>query len=175
MTALRNDAVTHRDQADSMNSEGFEVQLAKAEAQERQLCDQIAMHDGWQLIEAERTRLQMINEFDRKLSETNTRSITKKVSELTRAYVTQEADEFFTREAQNLGLEHVRFRATRARQGSQLHKADFRDARSGTKLTEVLSEGEQTSLGFVGFLTEAHFDASKSALSSMIRFPLLII
>ena len=164
VTALRNDAVTHRDQADSMNSEGFEVQLAKAEAQERQLCDQIAMHDGWQLIEAERTRLQMINEFDRKLSETNTRSITKKVSELTRAYVTQEADEFFTREAQNLGLEHVRFRATRARQGSQLHKADFRDARSGTKLTEVLSEGEQTSLGFVGFLTEAHFDASKSAL-----------
>ena len=87
-----------------------------------------------------------------------------KVRELTRTYVTEEADEFFTREAQNLGLEQVRFRATRARQGSQLHKADFRDARTGTKLTDVLSEGEQTSLGFVGFLTEAHFEPSKSAL-----------
>lgn len=164
VTVLREDAVTHRDQAESMNSEGFEAQLAQAEAQERQLCDQIAMRDGRQLIEDERTRLQEKDKLEKKLSETNTGSITKKVGELTRAYVTQAAGEFFIREAQNFGLEHVRFRATKARQGSQLHRAEFRDARSGTKLTDVLSEGEQTSLGFVGFLTEAHFDASKSAL-----------
>lgn len=164
VTVLRNDAVAHRDQADSMNSEGFKVQLAQAEAQERQLRDQIAMRDGRQFIEDERTRLQTIRRFDKKLSETSTRSITVKVGELTRAYVTEEADEFFTCEAQNFGLERVMFRATKARQGSQLHRAQFRGARSGTKLTDVLSEGEQTSLGFVGFLTEAHFDASKSAL-----------
>ena len=164
VTVLREDAVTHRDQAESMNSEGFEAQLAQAEAQERQLCEQIAMRDGRQLIEDERTRLQEKDKLEKKLSETNTGSITKKVGELTRAYVTQAAGEFFIREAQNFGLEHVRFRATKARQGSQLHRAEFRDARSGTKLTDVLSEGEQTSLGFVGFLTEAHFDASKSAL-----------
>lgn len=161
---LRKDAVTHRYQAHRVNVEEFAKQLRQAEAQERQLCDQIAMHDGWQLIEDERTRLQAKEKLEKKLSETNTASITKKVGELTRAYVTQEADEFFTREAQNLGLEHVRFRATSARQGSQFHRTEFRDARSGTKLTDVLSEGEQTSLGFVGFLTEAHFDASKSAL-----------
>lgn len=161
---LRKDAVTHRHQAHRVNVEEFAKQLRQAEAQERQLCDQIAMHDGWQLIEDERTRLQAKEKLEKKLSETNTASITKKVGELTRAYVTQEADEFFTREAQNLGLEHVRFRATSARQGSQFHRTEFRDARSGTKLTDVLSEGEQTSLGFVGFLTEAHFDASKSAL-----------
>lgn len=161
---LRKDAVTHRYQAHRVNVEEFAKQLRQAEAQERQLCDQIAMHDGWQLIEDERTRFQAKEKLEKKLSETNTASITKKVGELTRAYVTQEADEFFTREAQNLGLEHVRFRATSARQGSQFHRTEFRDARSGTKLTDVLSEGEQTSLGFVGFLTEAHFDASKSAL-----------
>ena len=161
---LRKDAVTHRYQAHRVNVEEFAKQLRQAEAQERQLCDQIAMHDGWQLIEDERTRLQAKEKLEKKLSETNTASITKKVGELTRAYVTQEADEFFTREAQNLGLEHVRFRATSARQGSQFHRTEFRDARSGTKLTDVLSEGEQTSLGFVGFLIEAHFDASKSAL-----------
>lgn len=161
---LRKDAVTHRYQAHRVNVEEFAKQLRQAEAQERQLCDQIAMHDGWQLIEDERTRLQAKEKLEKKLSETNTASITKKVGELTRAYVTQEADEFFTREAQNLGLEHVRFRATSARQGSQFHRTEFRDSRSGTKLTDVLSEGEQTSLGFVGFLTEAHFDASKSAL-----------
>ena len=164
VATLRRDATTHRNQADGVNSEGFAKNLAEAEAQELRLQDQIAMRDGWQLIEAECTRLQTIDEFDRKLSEANTRSITKKVGELTRAYVTQEADEFFAREAQNFGLEQVRFKATKARQGSQLHKADLQGARTGTKLTDVLSEGEQTSLGFVGFLTEAHFDASKSAL-----------
>lgn len=161
---LRKDAVTYRDRAHRVNVEEFAKQLRQAEAQERELCDQIAMHDGRQLIEDERTRLQAKEKLENKQSETNTGSITKKVGELTRAYVTQEADEFFTREAQNLGMEHVRFSATSARQGSQLHRAEFRGARSGTKLTDVLSEGEQTSLGFVGFLTEAHFDASKSAL-----------
>lgn len=164
VTVLQQDAVTHCAQADSLNSEDIEKQLAQAEAQERRLCDQIAMRDGQQLIEDERARLQSMDRLSSMLSETNTRSITAKVGELTRTYVTEEADEFFTCEAQNLGLEHVRFRATTARKGAQRHKADFRDARPGTKLTDVLSEGEQTSLGFVGFLTEAHFEASKSAL-----------
>jgi ABC-type proline/glycine betaine transport system ATPase subunit len=45
-----------------------------------------------------------------------------------------------------------------------LHKADFLNARAGTRLVDVLSEGEQTALGFAGFLTEVHFDTSKSAL-----------
>lgn len=164
VATLQRDATTHRNQADSINSEGFAKNLAEAEAQERRLHDQIAMRDGRKLIEDELKRLQDVDKFEKKQTETNTRSITMKVSELTRTYVTEEADEFFTREAQNLGLEHVRFKATKARQGSQLHKADLQGARTGTKLTDVLSEGEQTSLGFVGFLTEAHFDASKSAL-----------
>lgn len=165
VATLRGDATTHRNQANDINSEeGFAKDLAKAEAQERRLLDQIAMRDGRKLIEDELKRLQAIDKFEKKLTETNTRSITMKVSELTRAYVTEAADNFFTREAKNLGLEHVRFKATKARQGTQLHKADFQGACTGAQLTNVLSEGEQTSLGFVGFLTEAHFDASKSAL-----------
>lgn len=164
VATLRRDATTHRNQADDVNSEGFAKNLAEAEAQERRLHDQIAMRDGRKLIEDELKRLQAVDKFEKKQTETNTRSITMKVSELTRTYVTEEADKFFTREAQNLGLEQVKFKATKARQGSQLHKADLQGARTGTKLTDVLSEGEQTSLGFVGFLTEAHFDASKSAL-----------
>lgn len=164
VATLRRDATTHRNQANGVDSEGFAKNLVEAEAQERRLHDQIAMRDGRQLIEDELKRLQAIDNFEKKLTETNTRSITMKVGELTRIYVTEEADEFFTREAQNLGLEQVRFKATKARQGTQLHKADFQGACAGAQLTNVLSEGEQTSLGFVGFLTEAHFDASKSAL-----------
>ncbi len=149
VTALRTMLSPSRIQADSMNSEGFEVQLAKA-AQERQLCDQIAI---W--VATERTRLQMINEFDRSCPRQTPVQLPRK-SELTRAYVIR-GGRVLPRGAESwvwnmLGL------ATRARQGPQLHKADFRDARSGTKLTGGPSEGEQT----WWFFTEAHFDASVS-------------
>lgn len=164
VTSLRKDAVSHRERADNLSPESLAEQLSQAEEQECNLHDQIAMRDGRQLIEDERTRLQRYEMLANKLSEANTRRITLKASELTRKYVTEEAVEYFDREAKHLGLEHVTFGATKARQGSLLHKADFLNACPGTELADVLSEGEQTSLGFAGFLTEAHFDVSKSAL-----------
>lgn len=164
VSALRKEAASCREQGKKVDAESFKQKLAQAKSRECQLRDQIAMRDGRQLIETERTRLQELAKLDERLSETNSRQITEKVKELTQKYVTGKASQYFTREAKKLGLEHVTFGATKARQGSLLHKADFRDACPGTKLADVLSEGEQTSLGFAGFLTEAHFDVSKSAL-----------
>lgn len=164
VATLQEDAVRHRERAKNVDSESYQKQLAEAEVEVRYLRDQIEMRDGRQLIEAERTRLQKVEELTAKFSEANLSSITKKVGELTRTYVTEEASECFTREAELLDLEHVTFKATKARQGAQLHKTVFLNARPKTRLEHVLSEGEQTSLGFAGFLTEAHFDASKSAL-----------
>ena len=40
---------------------------------------------------------------------------------------------------------------------------------SGEATIHVLSEGEQTAAGLAGFLTEVHFDESKSAVILMIR------
>ena len=164
LATLRDGAALHRQRAEEVNAEGFAERLAEAESEERRLRDQIAMRDGRYLIEAERARLQKVAALTAKFSEANTRSITDKVGELTRMYVTEEARDRFTRETDRLGLERVTFKATRARQGALLHRADFLNARPGVKLVEVLSEGEQTALGFAGFLTEAHFDSSKSAL-----------
>lgn len=153
-----------RREAEGVDAEGFAEQLAQAESEERRLRDQLAMRDGRALVEQERERLRELENLNGKFSEANTRSITDKVGELTRAHVTEEARDRFTREADRLGLERVTFRATRARQGALLHKTDFLNARTGARLGDVLSEGEQTALGFAGFLTEAHFEASKSAL-----------
>ncbi|HEX2894102.1 MAG TPA: AAA family ATPase [Marmoricola sp.] len=157
-------ASRRRQEAEGVDAEGFAEQLAQAESEERRLRDQLAMRDGRALIEQERERLRELETLNAKFTEANTRSITDKVGELTRAYVTEEARDRFTREADRLGLERVTFRATRARQGALLHKTDFLNARTGARLGDVLSEGEQTALGFAGFLTEAHFEASKSAL-----------
>lgn len=154
-----------RDQASSIDAADFSERLDQAQAEERRLRDQKAMRDGRALIEAERARLREVAVLNSKFSEANTRAITDKVGELTKKYVTEEARERFTRETERLEVERVTFRATKSRQGQGLlHKADFLNARAGTRLGDVLSEGEQTALGFAGFLTEVHFDASKSAL-----------
>lgn len=153
-----------RQEAESVDEDGFAEHLAQAESEERRLRDQLAMRDGRPLIERERARLRELDRLNDKFSEANTRSITDKVGELTRTYVTEEARDRFTREADRLGLERVTFRATKARQGALFHKTDFLNARTGARLGDVLSEGEQTALGFAGFLTEAHFETSKSSL-----------
>jgi hypothetical protein len=154
-----------REQASSADATDFADRFAQAQTEEGRLRDQIAMRDECSLIEAERARLREIAVLSDKFSETNTRAITDKVAELTKRYVTEEARDRFTRETDRLGLERVTFKSTRSRHGMGLpHKADFLNARAGTRLSDVLSEGEQTALGFAGFLTEVHFDTSKSAL-----------
>lgn len=154
-----------RDQASSIDAADFAGRLAQAQTEEDRLRDQMAMRDGKSQIESERTRLRTLTVLNDKFAETNTRALTEKVGELTKKYVTEEARDRFTRETDRLGLERVTFKATRPRQGiGLLHKADFLNACAGARLGDVLSEGEQTALGFAGFLTEVHFDASKSAL-----------
>lgn len=154
-----------RDQAGLIDAADFTDRLTQAQTEENRLRNQIAMRDGKTLIESERTRLRKLAVLSDKFSETNTRAITDKVGELTKKYVTEEARDRFTRETDRLELERVTFRATRSRQGAGLlHKADFLNASAGARLVDVLSEGEKTALGFAGFLTEVHFDTSKSAL-----------
>ena len=165
ITALAAQEKSLRDQAGSIDAADFAVRLAQAQTEENRPRDQIAMRDGRPQIELERARLLECTVLNDKFSETNTRAITDKVGELTKKYVTEEARDRFTRETDRLELERVTFKATRSRQGmGLLHKADFLNARAGARLGEVLSEGEQTALGFAGFLTEVHFDTSKSAL-----------
>lgn len=165
VTALGAQEKGHRDQAGSIDAADFAGRLVQAQTEENRLRDQIAMRDGKPLIESERARLLKLTVLNDKFSETNTRAITDKVGELTKKYVTEEARDRFTRETDRLELERVTFKATRSRQGmGLLHKADFLNARAGARLGDVLSEGEQTALGFAGFLTEVHFDTSKSAL-----------
>ncbi|WP_285240856.1 AAA family ATPase [Pseudarthrobacter sp. MEB009] len=165
ITALATHEKSLRDKAASIDAADFAERLAQAQTEENRLRDQIAMRDGYAQIKSERARLLECKVLNDRFSETNTRAITDKVGELTKKYVTEEARDRFTRETDRLELERVTFKATRSRQGmGLLHKADFLNAQAGVLLGEVLSEGEQTALGFAGFLTEVHFDTSKSAL-----------
>lgn len=90
--------------------------------------------------------------------------ITKKVLELSEENITEVVRDTFTRETDRLRLERVTIARTRADKGALLHQPKLVGARQKVTLPRVFSEGERTALGLAAFFTEAHLDASKSAL-----------
>ena len=90
--------------------------------------------------------------------------ITRKLSELSEAEVTEVIRDRFTREADRLQLERVTIAKTRAERTALLHQPRLVGARQQVPLPRVFSEGEKTALGLAAFFTEAHLDGSKSAL-----------
>ena len=90
--------------------------------------------------------------------------ITRKISELSAAEVTELIRDRFTRETDRLQLERVTIAKTRAERTALLHQPKLVGARQHVTLPQVFSEGEKTALGLAAFFTEAYLDASKSAL-----------
>jgi hypothetical protein len=90
--------------------------------------------------------------------------ITKMVLELSEENITEVVRDTFTRETDRLYLERVTIAKTRGDRGTLLHQPKLVGARQSATVTRVFSEGEQTALGLAAFFTEAHLDASKSAL-----------
>ncbi len=70
----------------------------------------------------------------------------------------------FTRESHDLRLERVTLDHPGGKKGQLLQRPTLLAAKQDLEVSAVLSEGEQTALGLAGFLTEAHFDETKSAL-----------
>lgn len=93
-----------------------------------------------------------------------TTGITKKILELSEESITEVVRDTFTRETDRLRLERVTIARTRVDKGALLHQPKLVGARQQVTLPRVFSEGERTALGLAAFFTEAHLDASKSAL-----------
>lgn len=90
--------------------------------------------------------------------------ITKKILELSEESITEVVRDTFTRETDRLRLERVTIARTRADRGALLHQPKLVGARQQVTLPRVFSEGERTALGLAAFFTEAHLDASNSAM-----------
>lgn len=117
-----------------------------------------------QTVRAERDRLRERSALEAARRETATTAITRQSTELTRAYVTANVADRFSRESDRLGVERVALTDSGGHKGQLLHRPTFLGATIRADLPKVLSEGEQTALGLAGFFTEAHFDESQSAL-----------
>jgi energy-coupling factor transporter ATP-binding protein EcfA2 len=115
-------------------------------------------------IIAELHRLRARRFLEQNKDSTNTQGISRKAADLTRDHVTTIIRDRFTRESDRLKLERVTLEDVGGRKGTLQHQPIFVGAIQPAQLSKVLSEGEQTALGMAGFFTEAHLEASKSAI-----------
>jgi energy-coupling factor transporter ATP-binding protein EcfA2 len=118
----------------------------------------------WKLIIQEIKRLKERESLEVAKSAAATGPITKKALELSEENITEVVRDTFTRETDRLHLERVTIAKTRGDRGMLLHQPKLVGARQNVTLPRVFSEGERTALGLAAFFTEAHLDASKSAI-----------
>lgn len=115
-------------------------------------------------IEAEIARRKGYEELEAVKREAETKAITRRATELTEKYVTEEVRDRFTRETDRLRLERIHLKSAGGHKGKLHQRPELLGAKTKRPVREVLSEGEQTALGLAGFFTEAFFDQSRSAI-----------
>ena len=163
-TDVRSIAEVEANKATVLNAETVAEQLAANATEQCAARARIALAAGRDAVVAERDRLRQRAQIEAARTEAATKGITDKIGELTRKHVTVAMQDQFSRESDRLDVTRVTLRDTKARLGTLFHRPEFIGATRDAKLPEVLSEGEQTALGLAGFLTEAEFDESRSAL-----------
>lgn len=151
-------------QAAAIDAVSFAHQLQSTSRRVAELQGQTALSASEDAIRHEVRRLQKRARIEAAKKTTDTGSITRKSSDLTRDYVTREVRDRFTRESERLRLRHITLDHTSGVKGRLRHRPALLGAARSTSVTKVLSEGEQTALGLSGFLTEVMFDATKSAV-----------
>jgi hypothetical protein len=115
-------------------------------------------------IEAETARRKAYEELEAAKRDVETQAITRRSTQLTEKFVTEEVRDRFTRETDRLRLERIHLKSAGGHKGKLRQRPELLGAKTKRPVREVLSEGEQTALGLAGFFTEAFFDPSKSGI-----------
>ena len=163
-SALRSKAVKLRTAASQVSDSQYQQQLGDIADELARLEDCALMGAARAAILGEVSRLREKERIEEARRQTNTATITRKSTELTRAFVTSQVRERFTDEARRLRLERVVLEDVGGQKGRLRNKPAFDRAVQNPSLDKVLSEGEQRALGLAGFFTEASLDESRSAL-----------
>jgi hypothetical protein len=150
--------------ATSIDASQFQKTLSELATKKGELEGRKALTDHRGDIEAEIKRLGDRDAIESARRATDTSTITKKCTALTRSHVTSLVRDQFTRETDRLHLERVTLNDLGGHKGKLRHKPALLGAKMPKPVAQVLSEGEQTALGLAGYFTETHFDGSKSAM-----------
>jgi energy-coupling factor transporter ATP-binding protein EcfA2 len=158
-------------QADELDAEAakvdaaqFKLALAKVVADKHEIEGRKILAQNRKQVDAERQRRKQRDSLVEAKRRTVTTAISRKIGELADTYVTAGVRDRFSRESDRLGLERIELKKMSTQKGKIRHIPGLLGATAAESVIDVLSEGEQTALGLAGYFTEAHFDASKSAL-----------
>jgi energy-coupling factor transporter ATP-binding protein EcfA2 len=150
--------------ANTIVNSGFQEAIAELAARRTGLEARRTVNAARADIVAEIARLAERRKITAARDQTDTGGITRKSTEMARDHVTKVILDRFTRESHDLKLERVTLNHPGGRKGQLMQRPALLAARQQADIPAVLSEGEQTALGLAGFLTEAYFDESKSAI-----------
>lgn len=142
-------------EADSSSNPSQKTQL-QAELVQLQERDRLGREVDAVLAEIE--RLSLIQTLEKCITDAETSAITRKSTQLTKAYVSDALCKTFESELQALGLRHlsVVMDPTGGSKGTLYHKVEIRraDGSAVSGVSRVLSEGEQRCIALAAFLAE---------------------
>ena len=162
--ALQTASDTATTLASTINDTEFRETVAGLATKRAELEGRQTARAGREDITKEVARLAERLKIEAARKQTDTSGITRKSTELARDHVTAVILDRFTRESHDLKLERVTLDHPGGRKGQLMQRPALLAAKQDAEIPAVLSEGEQTALGLAGFLTEAYFDETKSAI-----------
>lgn len=162
---LQTNASAAKTEAEGLSDPGIvKARLKAVEAQRKELELLQSIKTDREFVIGEIKRLKEREALESVKSAAATGPITKKILDLSEASITEVVRDTFTRETERLHLDRVTIAMTRGERGTLLHQPKLVGARQEVTLPRVFSEGERTALGLAAFFTEAHLDASRSAI-----------
>ena len=165
LTGLAEAAETAREAVDDLSNPEIVQQRLRVVGRKRQELELLQeLKNSRDAIAGEIARLGEREALEAAKIAAATGPITRKILELSEESITEVVRDTFTRETDRLHLERVTIARTRGDKGALLHQPKLVGARQSVKLPRVFSEGERTALGLAACFTEAHLDASRSAL-----------
>lgn len=142
----------------------FHADLKSIREEKTELQAQLRLAESSNKLAGEVKRMKRLETLKTGRASTDTKSITLKISALTREYANDRVLEQFVRETTGMRLTRVTLQNLGARKGQINQKPSLVGAHKGVAARSVLSEGEQSALGLAGFFTEAELDPTKSAI-----------
>jgi energy-coupling factor transporter ATP-binding protein EcfA2 len=152
------------EQSESIDTSSITIELAAVVKAKGEIEGRLALIGATDTIKVEverkkfRARIEVAKRF------VDTGVITRKITELTRDYVTQPVLEHFVDECDALRVKKVTLNNQPSSKGKVRNRPGLRGSRVAAELVDVLSEGEKNALALAGLLTEIRFDESKSTV-----------
>ena len=149
---------------EALKSDDLDERVGQLREQKAELEDRVLLSTHKANILKRIEQLRELNCLETAIKFTDTQTITRQATKLTREHVGEHIASVFREELIAFGLERLILKDIGGQRGSLKLRPELSDSAQDAPLPSVLSEGERTALGLAAFLTEVMTDDSCSAV-----------